>query len=137
MNYTTKEQIISSPREAVFNKLSDFKNLEPLTKNLTDSPVTIEVIDSNKCDIAIPMGGNLTVYFKEKVPHEKLVLSKAISALPISFDITITLKDIEPQKTAITLNLDADLPGFAKALVGNKLNDGMEKIAEMLTRIPY
>ena len=56
-----------------------------------------------------------------------------VEKLPFKAEISMNIGNVSPSETNIQLVLDADIPFFVKHIVGNKLEEGMDKIADILT----
>ena len=71
---------------------------------------------------------------QDRLPEEA---REKITIAPI--DLTLWIQLLEPSygDTRLRLTLRADLNFFMRKMIGSKLNDGIEKLAEMLTMIPY
>lgn len=138
MKYHTPEKTISCSREKVYTVLSDFHNLERFQDKVPEGTPSFSVVDSDRCEVELPMAGSLTLTFKEKSFPDKIILCNAPSPLPIQFEITMSLKAKSENETSFSLELDLDLPGFVLAMVGEKkINKSLEKIAHIFTIIPY
>ena len=47
------------------------------------------------------------------------------------------MKQTSETESAIKLTLKADLPFMIKMMAGSKIKDGIEKLADMLTKVDY
>lgn len=138
MRYKTAEKVIPYNRHKVYTLLSDFRNLETIIDKLPEGTPTLSIVDRDHCQIAIPMAGSLELYFKEKEENERLVIGQAMSALPLQFEFTLSLLEKGLEESTLTIELDADIPTFALAMIGEKkIKNGIEKIAEVLAKIDY
>lgn len=137
MNYIAEERVAPHGRTTIYNALSDLRHLENLGELLSSEGVNLSVIDSERCEIAIPMGGTLQLYFKEKHPEERLVLASAPSPLPVSFELTVLLREIDEASTGIACQMEADMPAFVQAMAGGSIKKGVDRLADVFAKIPY
>ena len=56
---------------------------------------------------------------------------------PFAFNFWIQLLPVTADSSKMRLTLKADLNPFIKSVVGNKLQDAIDKMADMLAVIPY
>lgn len=139
MHHITDKTTVNASQEAVFRTLSDFKNLEqvPALSSLDGHGISIHILDSDKCELTLPMAGSMTFYIKERTPNEKVVLSNAPSSLPVSVQIAIILSDEGNNQTGIVCDFNADMPAFVEAMAGSKLRKSIEQLPALLVKIPY
>lgn len=138
MQYTSSQHTIPYAVEKVYTKLADMRNLEQSLDKLPEGVPQIAVIDSERCDIQLPMGFVLTITYKEKEPPHKLVITNAPLPLPLSFELVLHLAQLDEETTTIQLELEATIPLMAQGIVGNdKLKKGVDKMAQLLAQIPY
>lgn len=56
---------------------------------------------------------------------------------PLSFSFWIQILPVTETSSKIKLTIDADIPFFAKGMVSKPLQEGIEKIADALSMIPF
>lgn len=81
------------------------------------------------------MGMPVSIRIVEREP-EKTIKFGSESA-PVSFNFWIQLIGVGPYETKMKLTLHADIPFYLKPMLGNKLEEGIEQIAEALCKIPF
>ena len=59
------------------------------------------------------------------------------TVLTSSLSIEIQLSSEEVSSTGLVLLLDADIPFFARMMVEKPLKDGLDKVAELLSKVQY
>ncbi len=117
---TMKEMIPADKKEELRAKLggkvSDFRSdSDSVSFNAMGMPVTIRIVD--------------------REPEKTIKFGSDNS--PIEFNFWIQLIGVGPYETKMKLTLHADIPFYLKPMIGSKLEEEIEQIAEALTRIPY
>lgn len=129
--YQSKTTTINRPQTEVYTKISDLKNLEQFREKLP-----AEYSDDFRCDtdylkFKIPQIGNATLRVVEREANR---VKLSIEDIPFKADIAIVINEKATSQTDMMLQLDADIPFFLKHIVSNKLNEGIDKIADMLAQ---
>ncbi len=128
---------IAISQSKIYTLLSDFRNIEPHLDKIREKGVQLTVIDNDRCEIAVPMAGNITLYFKERTPESKLVLASAESPLPLSFSLTILIEAISDKESNLTVDIQADLPAIMEMMAKPLFKKATGHIGEIFTKLPY
>ena len=131
--YESELKTISSSEEVVFNILSDLNNLGKLNDNtsLTDKIKDLE-FDTDSCSFAVNGFGRVGLRIIERTPLNNIKM--ASENAPVSFNIDIYIHQIAENQTTLQLMLNAKLPTMIKMMVGNKLQEGVNAIADLLAK---
>jgi hypothetical protein len=131
--YESELKTISSSEEVVFNILSDLNNLGKLNDNtsLTDKIKDLE-FDTDSCSFAVNGFGRVGLRIIERTPLNNIKM--ASENAPVSFNIDIYIHQIAENQTTLQLMLNAKLPATIKMMVGNKLQEGVNAIADLLAK---
>ncbi len=127
--YQSKTTTIHRPQTEVYSKISDLKNLEQLREKLPAEYSADLQCDTDYLKFKIPQIGNATLRVVER--REDRVLMR-IEDIPFKADIAIIINAQPTSQTDMRLQLDADIPFFLKPIVSNRLEEGMDKIADIL-----
>jgi len=131
--YESDIKTISSSEEVVFGILSDLNNLERLNKisTLTDKIKDL-TFDVDSCTFSVDGIGKVGFRILERKPYSmiKMVSENA----PVSVSIEFIISTIAENQSTLKLVLLAELPAMIKMMVGNKLQDGVNAIAELLAK---
>ncbi len=127
--YQSKTTTIHRPQTEVYSKISDLKNLEQLREKLPAEYSADLQCDTDYLKFKIPQIGNATLRVVER--REDRVLMR-IEDIPFRADIAIIINAQTTSQTDMRLQLDADIPFFLKPIVSNRLEEGMDKIADIL-----
>jgi carbon monoxide dehydrogenase subunit G len=91
--------------------------------------------DRDSVSFTAAMAGKVCIRIVEREPIKTIKFGG--DETPVKFNLWIQLLSTLPYETKVRVTLHADIPFYLKPMIGNKLKDGVEKMAEMLTRLPY
>ena len=128
--YQSKTITINKPFEEVYGKVSDLKNLEQFRDRIPKEYTVNFECDTDYVQFRVAPVGDLLLRIVER-GADKIRLN--VEKLPFKAEISMNIGNVSPSETNIQLVLDADIPFFVKHIVGNKLEEGMDKIADILT----
>ena len=128
--YQSKTITVNKPFEEVYGKLSDLKNLEQFRDRIPKEYTVNFECDTDYVQFRVAPVGDLLLRIVER-GADKIRLN--VEKLPFKAEISMNIGNVSPSETNIQLVLDADIPFFVKHIVGNKLEEGMDKIADILT----
>lgn len=80
-------------------------------------------------------GGNIAIRIVEREPNKTIKLETVES--PVPFFIWIQLLPTPEDNTAMKLTLRAELNPFIRGMISKPLQEGINKIAEAITLIPF
>ncbi len=139
--YQSSVKHIAAPAERIFNKLSDLKQLEPfverLKKQVPDDKVKIKDVMINDESVYVTMDPMSVIGVKiiEKEPFKTIKFESDKS--PVQFNFWIQIVEKEPNDSKIRLTLKADIPFMIRMMIKDKVEQGIEMVAEALTKIEY
>ena len=128
--YQSKTITVNKPFEEVYGKVSDLKNLEQFQDRIPKEYTVYFECDTDYVQFRVAPVGDLLLCIVER-GADKIRLN--IEKLPFKAEMSMNIGNVSPSETNIQLVLDADIPFFVKHIVGNKLEEGMDKIADILT----
>ena len=128
--YQSKIITINKPFEEVYGKVSDLRNLEQFRDRIPKEYTVNFECDTGYVQFRVAPVGDLLLRIVER-GTDKIRLN--VEKLPFKAEISMNIGNVSPSETNIQLVLDADIPFFVKHIVGNKLEEGMDKIADILT----
>jgi len=156
--YESQVKQIAAPIESVYAKLSNLENLRPVIENAQNNETLKQKIEESGQDpaylnmlknvtlsadsIALNTGmmGTFALDIVERedpaVNSGKGTIKFKTAQSPIDANMWIQLLPGE-QGTRMKLTLRADLNPMLKIMLGNKLEAGIDKFADMLSMIPY
>ena len=128
--YQSKTITVNKPFEEVYGKVSDLKNIEQFRDRIPKEYTVNFECDTDYVQFRVAPVGDLLLRIVER-GADKIRLN--VEKLPFKAEISMNIGNVSPSETNIQLVLDADIPFFVKHIVGNKLEEGMDKIADILT----
>lgn len=127
-------------QERVYNKLSDLNNLESvrerldLLKDKLDGKLEDMNFDADSLTLKV-QGISLTLRIVEREPMKCIKFEGDKSPIPLNLWIQILPVTDEAAKMKVTIRAEVNM--FMKAMVSKPLQEGVEKLADMLAVIPY
>ena len=127
-------------QERVYNKLSDLNNLEgvrerlDMVKDKLDGKLEDMSFDRDSITLKV-QGISLTLRIIEREPLKCIKFEGDKSPIPLSLWIQILPVTQEEAKMKVTIRAEVNM--FMKAMVSKPLQEGVEKLADMLAMLPY
>lgn len=126
---------INYPQEVVFQGLSNLDNLSKIQDRIPDDKANDLSFDNDSVSINVPPVGKITLKIIEREEPKTIKFETAESPLPFNF--WIQLLPVTESSCKMKLTLKADLNPFIKGMVSKPLQEGIEKIADVLQMIKY
>ncbi len=125
--YTSQQHQILRPAEQIFAAISRFDNLTPM---LSDKVEEWEATE-NTCSFKAK-GFTVRLLIDEKVApkHVKIIGD----GIPMDFAFWIQLQEVAACDTRLRLVLHVELNMMMKMMLGNKLQAGLDQIAEGIAK---
>ena len=143
--YTSSTKVINHNEQVVFNYLSNFNNLsaylnsgliEKVTEKIPQIKITEFVSDNDSCKFKITGLGLAEIRIVNREPF-KTIKVESSGGLPLSFTFWIQLMPVDNFQTKMRLTLHAEMSMMVKMMAGNKLEEGIERLADTLAGLPY
>lgn len=125
---------IPHPQTAVYNALSDLSNLDKVKDKLPEDKIKDLSFDSDSLTIGAPMGSVSMRIIKREEPK---CIKFATEKSPIAANLWIQIVPEGEDACKMKLTIKADINPFIKGMVSKPLQEGLEKIADVLAMIPY
>ena len=133
--FESSVKVIPYSQERVYDKLADLSNLESIKDRLPQDKVKDMSFDTDTLSFNVDPVGQLTLKIIEREPCKCIKFDTINSPLPFNMWIQIVSSADEECKLKITIGLDIN--PFMKAMVQKPLQEGLEKMADMLSMIQY
>ncbi len=143
--YVSDVKIVYKNHEIVFNYLSNFENLskyinDGLLTKMTEQIPQIKISnfesDADSCRFQIAGMGLAEIRIIEREPFKTIKINST-GSMPIGIIFWIQLLPVNDSETKLRLTLDADMSMMIKMMVNKKLEEGMNRLAEVLAALPY
>ncbi|MBP5712360.1 MAG: SRPBCC family protein [Prevotella sp.] len=126
---------IDYPQQIVFQGLSNLDNLSKVQDRIPEDKAKDLSFDNDSVSINVPPVGKVTLRIVEREEPKTIKFETVESPLPFNF--WIQLLPVTETSCKMKLTIKADLNPFIKAMVSSHLQDGIEKIADVLQMIKY
>jgi hypothetical protein len=128
-------KVIPYAQGRVYSKLSDLKNLEGVKDRLPADKIKDLSFDSDSLSFSVSPVGQVTLRICEREPEKSIKFETTSSPLP--FNLWIQIVPTAEEECKIRITIKADINPFIKGMVQKPLKEGLEKMVEMLSMIPY
>lgn len=135
VKFESSVKVIPFNQERVYEKLSDLNNLESIKDRLPQDKIKNLSFDSDSLSINVSPVGDLTLKIIERESPKCIKLEAVKSPLPFNMWIQLVSASDEECKLKITIGVEVN--PFMKAMVQKPLQEGVEKMANMLSMIQY
>lgn len=133
--YESSTKCIPFPQERVYAKLEDLNNLEALKDKLPPEKVKELTYSRDEATINVPPMGRVTIKVVEREEPKCIKLEAVGSPIPLNMWIQIIPDGNEASKMRVVAKAEVNF--MFRAMVDKPLKEGVEKIAEALSMIPY
>ena len=133
--FESSVKVIPYGQERVYNKLADLSNLEAIKDRLPEDKVKDISFDTDTLSFSVAPVGQLTLKIIDREPDKCIKFETVNSPLPFNMWIQIAPVAVEECKLKITIGME--LNPFMKTMVQKPLQEGVEKMAGMLSMINY
>ena len=137
-SFESKTVRITHPAEKVFALLSDLSNLERFQGVLNapgNDKLKITGYDRDSLSIEVSPVGTLTFRIVNREPYKTIKFEAENSPLPLN--LWIQFVSTGENETASRITIKADLNPFIKPMLSKPLQEGVDKMADMLVVLPY
>ena len=151
--YESQVKYLNAPVESVYRTLSNLENFRPILENAQNNPLVRQKIEeagqdpsqldklkdveltADRIAIPAPMIGTLALKIIEREENKTIKFETEQS--PVEANLWIQVLPVSTGGSKLRLTLKAELNMMMKMMIGNKLEQGVDKFADMLASIPY
>lgn len=126
---------IPYPVENVYRNISDLNNLERVRDRVPNDKLQDFEFDSDSVQVSVAPVGTIKLRIIEREENRCVKFEAEQSPLP--FNLWIQVLPVSEAESKMKVTVKADIPFMLKGMVAGPLQDGVEKIAEALAKIPY
>lgn len=143
--YVSDVKLVNHNQQVVFNYLSNFENLsaylnsgliEKITEKVPQIKITDFESDQDSCKFNITGLGVAEIKIVNREPF-KTIKVESSGGLPLSFIFWIQLIPVDQFQTKMRLTLHAEMSMMIKMMAGSKLEEGINQLADTLSKLPY
>jgi carbon monoxide dehydrogenase subunit G len=121
--------------QVVYEALSDLNNLENLKDKIPQNQIQDFSFDRDSCSFSINPVGKVRFSIIDREPSKTIKFVADQS--PVAINMWIQLKEVNPGDTKMKLTVKAELNPFIKPMLSKPLQEGIDKIADILAAVQY
>lgn len=133
--FESNPKLVPCRKESVYAKLSDLSNLKNVANHVPPGNLRNLRFEEDFVIINIPPAGDLKLRISQCDPEDGITYEASQSPLP--FNLHVSLTETSEHTCGLQVTLNAELNTFMQSMLQKPLRDGVEKLAEMLSLIPY
>ena len=133
--YESSTFCIPYSQERVYAKLEDLSNLEALKEKLPADKVKEFACDRDSVTADVPPVGKVTLRVVEREEPKCVKFAADNSPLPFNMWIQVIPDGAEASKMRVVVK--AEINFMLKGMIEKPLKDALEKIGDVLSKIPY
>ncbi len=127
-------------QERVYTKLADLNNLASVREKLDalkeQAGGKVEDLSFDQDSLTLKVQGiSLTIRIIEREPMKCIKFEG--DKTPIPLNVWIQILPVSEAEAKMKVTIRAEVNAFMKAMVSKPLQEGVEKLADMLAMIPY
>jgi carbon monoxide dehydrogenase subunit G len=126
---------IKSPQQKVYDALSNLQNLEKIRDRLPEDKIQDFTFDNDSVSVNVPPVGSIALQIIER-EDPKTIKFESVNS-PIAFNLWIQLLPLTEETCKMKLTIKAELNPFIKGMVAKPLQEGLEKMADVIQMIQY
>ena len=126
---------IPYPVENVYRNISDLSNLGRVRDRIPEDKLQDFQFDSDSVQVSVAPVGTIKLRIIEREENKCVKFETEQSPLP--FNLWIQVLPVSETESKMKITVKADIPFMLKGMVSGPLQDGVEKIADALSQIPF
>jgi hypothetical protein len=155
MKIETGVKTVNYPQETVYAKISDLTNLKSIKEKFNNPELqekmkaetsgekieqigkTLETLefDTDSVSMDVKPVGRVSISIIEREQPKLVKFSSTQS--PIGFKMWVQLLPVTDDTCKMKITVDASVNPFVGAMIEKPLREGAEKLADMLSKLPY
>ena len=134
--YESKQKQIRAEQGAIYDRISDLRNAKPYVDAIP-AEMRKEVQDIEFTDDSVSfkagMVGRVTMRIIDRTAPK--MLKFGMEGIPVQANLWIQLVGVSENDTRMKVTVKADIPLMLQPMIGNKLEEGVERFADMLATV--
>ena len=123
------------PQQAVYNNISDLRNLEKVRDRVPEDKVQGFSFDEDTVSLNVAPVGELKLRICDR-EEPKCVKFETVQS-PVPFNVWVQVLPVDENSSKMKVTVKAELNPFIKSMVEKPLQEGVEKIADALAQVHY
>ena len=128
-------KLVPYPQQAVYNNISDLRNLEKVKDRVPEDKVNEFTFDEDTVGLSVAPVGELKLRICDR-EEPKCVKFETVQS-PVPFNVWIQVLPVDEQNSKMKVTVKADLNPFIRSMVEKPLQEAVEKIADALAQVQY
>jgi hypothetical protein len=133
--FTSDIKILPYNQEKIYKILSNMDNLERIKDKIPYDKVNDFSFDQDSCSFSVNPVGKVKFSIVEREPVKTIKF--AADQAPVEVNMWIQLFPVTENESKMKLTVKANLNPFLKPMLSRPLQDGINKIADILATVPY
>lgn len=132
-----ESHIVAIPysQERVYGTVSDLTNLEKVRKALPEDKVRDLKVDTDAVSLHVSPVGDVAFHIIEREEPKCVKFQASSSPIPLTLWVQIVSTEAEACKVKLTLR--TELNPFIRGMVEKPIQEGIDRLADLLSEIPY
>jgi hypothetical protein len=133
--FESSVKLIPYSQQAVYNNISDLRNLEKVRDRVPDDKVQDFSFDQDTVSLNVAPVGELKLRICDR-EEPKCVKFETVQS-PVPFNVWVQVLPVDENSSKMKVTVKAELNPFIKSMVEKPLQEGVEKIADALAMVHY
>lgn len=133
--FESSVKLVPYPQQAVYNNISDLRNLEKVRDRIPEDKVSDFSFDQDTVSLNVSPVGEIKLRICDR--DEPKCVKFETTQSPVPFNIWIQMLPVDENNSKMKCTVKAELNPFIKGMLEKPLQDAIEKIADALAQIKY
>jgi carbon monoxide dehydrogenase subunit G len=133
--FVSEIKTIPYNQKKIYEVLANLENLEKLKDKISSDKIKDFTFDRDSCSLSVNPVGKVKFSIIEREPFKTIKLTA--SEAPINVNMWVQLVEVTENETKMKLTIKAELNPFLRPMLSKPLQDGLNKIADILAIVPY
>ena len=133
--FESSVKLIPYSQQAVYNNISDLRNLEKVRDRVPEDKVQDFSFDQDTVSVNVAPVGELKLRICDR-EEPKCIKFETVQS-PVPFNVWVQVLPVDENSSKMKVTVKAELKPFIKSMVEKPLQEGVEKIADALAMVHY
>ena len=133
--FESSVKLIPYSQQAVYNNISDLRNLEKVRVRVPEDKVQDFSFDQDTVSLNVAPVGELKLRICDR-EEPKCIKFETVQS-PVPFNVWVQVLPVDENSSKMKVTVKAELNPFIKSMVEKPLQEGVEKIADALAMVHY
>ena len=133
--FESSVKLIPHSQQAVYNNISDLRNLEKVRDRVPEDKVQDFSFDQDTVSLNVAPVGELKLRICDR-EEPKCIKFETVQS-PVPFNVWVQVLPVDENSSKMKVTVKAELNPFIKSMVEKPLQEGVEKIADALAMVHY